>query len=296
MNIKSHNSFLLIAVSFVLLTACNNSKLNLPIKEDIATATIREYRNGTPVSREITLNKDSIGFLDAFIRSKDYGKYKEYKKTIKKSVNDVPIVEKSLKIRLELVSEEIRTFYIYEIGDKEYIEEPHFGIYKRLSRVNGLYHSLTRTHFIDKYDYLYISLSDAFGKNNYETFDWNNYSILPEYNGAGKAIWIELYKEDVEVENLISTEAEVKNNPFYNSRRNIPTARQADRAEDVRYIVVRFVSGRYKSGDWYVFGTGKHVREQYDYNSIIEVYDLVKRNTVSMESINGIEEYFSRVE
>ncbi len=278
-----HKSFWLITVLLVLLTACNNTKLNLPVMEDIATATIREYCNGTPVSREITLSKDSIGLLNYFIKLRDYGKYKQYRKTIKKSVSDVPTVEKSFRIRLELVSGEVRTFYIYATGNKEYIEEPHIGIYKYLYTINSLYRSLTRESSLGGHAYLYISLSDA--------FFGENYSILQEYNGAAKAIFMEFK----------SGGDDTNDNPLSWPSRYIPEARVAERAEDVRYIVAYYDKATY-SGYWYVPSTGKRLGNSYDHTYDLIIHDLIKKETTSMGNISFgdassvLEKYFSNAE
>jgi hypothetical protein len=279
-----YKTFLLITVLFLFMTACTKTPLNLPEMEDIETATIREYCNSIPISREIVLDKD--GFLESLI-----GWSRTFVKVGKKSVNNTPTAEKCFQIRLKLVTGEVRTLYLYAKGNrrttygdyKEYIEEPHLAIYKcKLPRRRaGLYQYFTSDSFVDKYQYLYITFYDAFG----DAFRTKNYSILPEYNGTGKAIWLDFSHQN-------------KNNPLNWPNRYIPKTREAERAEDVRYIV-EYYDNAVKDGYWYVPSTGQRLGDSYKTNEIIVIYDLVNSKITNIHASYAksiLEEYFSTIE
>ena len=237
--------FLFITFLFMLLTGCNKPKLAMPSIEDVATATIQEYHYDTPVSREIVLDKELSGyghdcfhkivFLDHFISNSS-----SFVNTKKKSFNSVSLLEKKFKIRLKLVSGEIRTLYFYGTEEQEYIEEPHFGIYvkKNLKHLAGSYSILTRGYGCGSY--LFTTLNDAFGITKEDAFhalerEKSAFSILPEYNGAGKAIWMEFSNAPPD------TLTTFGNNPLHFPTRFIPETRDAKRAEDVRYIAALFI-------------------------------------------------------
>ena len=283
-----HKPFLLMIVAlFVLLTSCVE-KIVFPNMEDIETATMQEYRNDTPVSREISLQLDKESFFFLMITSG-----RNYAKISKQSVSDVPTAEKSFCIRLQFVSGEVRTLFIYEEEGKEYIEEPYLGIYQYVSyNREGIYTYLTKEVSIRQggiyirqsdYTYLFMTLNDAFGNictqydNNRITFEqfYFNIPMLPEYNGNSKAISINFVKSE--------NKERKKPHPLRNHTNWIPKTRDAERAEDVRYIVIFEEYEKY-AGYWYDRDTKKRDSDFYESTYSVEIYDLVKRKNERLVS------------
>lgn len=291
----------------MLLTACNKPKLAMPSIEDIATATIQEYHYDTPVSREIVLNKKLSGyghdcshetvFLYHFISNSS-----SFVNTKKKSFNALSLLETKFKIRLKLVSGEVRTLYFYGTEEKEYIEEPHFGIYvkkyhKHLARLFSIF---TSVYYCGSY--LFTTLNDAFGITKEDAFqalerEKSAFSILPEYNGAGKAIWMEFSNAPPDTLHTFSID------PLHFPTCFIPETRYAKRAEDVRYIAALFIiRGEYK-GYWYNTRTRERVADDYKETYDLAIYDLLNGKIKTMRSLNSpfdarnlLKEYFSNAE
>ena len=288
-----YKSFLLIAV-FGFLTACTYTKSMsfLPNVEDVEVATIQEYSNGTPVSREISLNTNIDTITLTEYRNGELTKMRfnnhildrlfqwggSFVRPDKESVDNVPIVEESYLFRLKLLSGEVRTFFVYAKGEEDFIEEPRLGIYSK-SRTRGIasfYYVLTSS------SYLYLSLNDAFGGENF--------SILPEYNGAGKAIWVDFRSGGI------------REDPLAWPNRYIPETKAAKRAEDVRYIVAYYDAGRtYRGYYWYNPKTRERTNA-YDYKFNLIVYDLLKGDTTALGDVQfnklsyTLNEYFSHLE
>ena len=250
--------------------------------KDVVEATIREYSNGSPVSREIALEKNKYGFLGAFLLECR----NDYVKTGKKSVSDVPSVEQCFQIRLVLVSGVERTLYIYAKEKKAmYIEEPRLGIYcgrTPKKGMGGFYGFYLTDDGGSVETYMHISLFDAFGRNKY--------SILPEYNGANKAIFMEFVSG-----------GEGKRDPLWRPSHYIPKTRKAERAEDVRYIFAVF-DEQTVDGYWRERGTGKYLGPTYKSDYTMVIYDLVNMKDTTIYSgryidpARLIEEYFSQTE
>jgi hypothetical protein len=249
--------------------------------EEIATATLREYDRGAPVSREIPLTKG--GTLDDLLAQCNGD---HFVKTGKKPLGDAPSAEKSFQIRLQLTSGEARTLYIYSSRGHEYIEEPYEGIYKGkvARRQRSLYDRLTEDGvFLDarNISYLYISLSDAF---------LGDASVLPEYNGAEKAVWIEFMQG--------GGRSPAKENPLWRPSHYIPEARIAQRAEDVRYMVMYTITANY-DGYWYDPRTGERLSDSYNNDYRLTIYDRVDKEYTNLGAVAdaeaALEKYFSQL-
>ena len=99
---------------------------------------------------------------------------------------------------------------------------------------------------------------------------------MPEYNGAEKAIFIDISEE------AVSDWVE----------RFIPEAFVAKRAEDVRYVVLCDIASKTYEGYWYVPETGERLDDSYDVEYKATVYDLVTGDTTVLVemTVNGMTE------
>ena len=112
----------------------------------------------------------------------------------------------------------------------------------------------------------------------------NGRLALPDtYNGAGKAVWIDLSGESIE--------------GWWD--RFIPDEFTAARPEDVRYVLVAGLMSKSYEGYWYNPATGEKVSDAYRTEFSVVAYDLVTgeeetiEEGVTMFHADKIREYFA---
>ena len=99
---------------------------------------------------------------------------------------------------------------------------------------------------------------------------------LPEdYNGGGKAVWIDWSKERLEQLTMeCSWQAPVD--------RDTPEGYVPERAADVRWVFLKERTGHVYQGYWYDTRTGKRLSDSYANTYRVMVYDLLTGETKSM--------------
>ncbi len=161
-----------------------------------------------------------------------------------------------------------------------YIEEPGIGVWReKRPQKQWTQYAISYKKYSEE------SFAQAFLDNAAD----KSFILLTEYNGAGKAIFVDISEETV--------------NDWV--ERFIPEPFVASRAEDVRYVVLCEVASKVYEGYWYVPETGERLDDSYDIQYRATVYDLVAGEmTVLVEqTMNGIFEitdyidnYFASIE
>lgn len=218
---------------------------------------VQEYRGEAPISREFTVHDR------AMLENYPYPENTFFGKDLYRLCKKEPARERSFLARLYRKDGAVREIYFFEDDGKGYLEED--GVFwiqkdKRLeTRFSG---------FLRPNEYLYLSLLDAFGAQSAD----GSFRILPEYNGAGKAVCLDCTDAlDFQTGSTRSSE------PF--SWQHLSwygvEDRLAERAEDVRYLVTITLNHADRTGYWYDPKTGENVQDSYDCYYDVRLYDLL---------------------
>lgn len=109
------------AAGAVLLTANPVQIFELPKTASVFTVEMEQFNDRLSVGPVVITDAEKIEtILSAMAGAK---------KTLGRSVNDYPVQDKYLVVRL-IMENETRTLCLYSEGGSEYIEEPYVGIYK----------------------------------------------------------------------------------------------------------------------------------------------------------------------
>ncbi|NMA25970.1 MAG: DUF5301 domain-containing protein [Clostridiales bacterium] len=266
---------LLLALSF--FGCSGGKKLELPTYAELQSITVQEVENGQPVSREVSLD-DDLEFYQSNYPDDQYFSVKDYKQITDES--KIPASEKSIAYRFTETGGNTRLLKIFSDDKYDYIEEPGIGVWRaKRPQKQWTQYALSYKKYSDK------SWTQAFLDNAAD----KNFTLLPEYNGAAKAIFVDISEETV------SDWVE----------RFIPEAFAASRAEDVRYVVLCEVASKVYEGYWYVPETGERLDDSHDTQYRATAYDLVTGDTTVLvaQTMNGIFEitdyidaYFTDIE
>lgn len=248
---------LAISIGSVALTAgatvimCNyvppeGTVLETPTYAQIDTLTMQEIQNGVAVSGEVSLTEKIKSWRQEDPERTYFGT-KYFEKT--KSSRPIAGEEKSFVYRFRLTDGTERDFSIFSDDKFDYIEELGVGLW-RYQREN---------HEASNYDYAQTTYqretyNQAFGQHAAE----RKFSIMPGYNGAGKAIILTMKEGKVEEWTTF----------------RIPDELVAARAEDVRYLVLVDELEKIKTGEWVTVETGEKVGDAYDTYYFAAIYDL----------------------
>ena len=249
--------FLAISIGSLALTAgataimCNyvppeGTVLETPTYAQIDTLTMQEIQNGVAVSGEVSLTEKIKSWRQENPGRTYFGtKYFE----MTKSSRPIAGEEKSFVYRFRLTDGSERDFSIFSDDKFDYVEELGVGLW-RYQRGN---------HEASNYDYSQTTYqretyNQAFGQHAAD----RKFSIMPEYNGAGKAIILTTITGKVEEWTTF----------------RIPNELVAARAEDVRYLVLVDELEKIKTGEWVTVETGEKVGDAYDTYYFAAIYDL----------------------
>lgn len=260
------------------LSGCSGgTRLELPIYEDLQSITIQEIENGQPVSREVTLYDE---LHPRQYISPDYIRFDTdgFRQITNK--NQITSADKCIAYRFKEKNGNSRLLNIYSDEGYNYIEEPGIGVWREKRPQNRW----------TLYDLSYEVYEDnSWAQAFLNTAEDKIFTLLPEYNGAEKAIFIDISEETV--------------NDWV--QRFIPEAFAASRAEDVRYVVLCEVASKTYEGYWYVPETGEELGDSYDVEYKATVYDLATGDTIVLveTTVNGmfeipdyIDEYFASIQ
>jgi hypothetical protein len=246
--LKKYAIVCFMAVVLLALSGCSDGeKLELPTYAELQSITIREFEGENALSREISLN-DYLSTRKSYSPNETYFYTQDYRKINKET--QIPVKDNSIAIKFTETDENMRLFYVYNDDKYNYIEEAGVGVWRD---------KLSKT-VVSEYEYLYDtyqneSFLQAFGNQAAD----KEFALLPEYNGSGKAIWLDI--SEGKADDWIS--------------RFIPDDLAAKRAEDVRYVVLCELVSKVYEGYWYVPETGERLDDSYDLSYKASIYDLV---------------------
>lgn len=225
--------------------------LSLPTAENVQKFTAQEYRGDTPVSMEVEWPYLYAYPGDTYF----YQPKRNYWRQITEAA-DIPTRKESLLFRITDTAGQVTEAFLFGDDTYNYLELPGKGVWREESKNTSnrmpqdmkTYRNATFTAcFVEAAANGQLSLSDG-------------------YNGAGKAVWIDITGEGVEGR----------------WDRYIPDEWTAQRPEDVRYVIVAGLQSREFSGYWYNPGTGQSVGAAYNTAFSVVAYDLVtgKQETI----------------
>ncbi|WP_051188607.1 DUF5301 domain-containing protein [Proteocatella sphenisci] len=161
-------SFWVISVTLIIVVIIGTGLLSNPKNEPViltpddkvSSIRIEQINEGISLGAiEISDNKDIQTVLNAFENTN---------KTLKDSVNDSPSVKNYFKI--DILGSTTQTFYLYNDGRKNYIEQPYSGIYKINAGDSDSISSLYKSNAGEYLQYNVIDLWNArtqyIGDNN----------------------------------------------------------------------------------------------------------------------------------
>lgn len=258
--------FFMIANLLALCACSAGAPLEFPPFDELQSFTVQEYENGNAVSREIPLYLYQVGFGEGLMKN-----YKELKNEIAPALK-----EKYFAFRLTLADGSVRKILLFSDEGYNYLEEVGIGVWREKNSVSS--YASAQNYYLKDWTY-----RDAFG----DALESRSFSLLPEYNGAEKAIWVDLTEQEKQYGNV-----------FGYPDRYIPDGYEAARAEDVRFIIVGEYARRDYTGYWYVPSTGQRLGNTYDETFTYTAYDLVAgeasilaEGVVSCDISQLIEEY-----
>ncbi|NLI52878.1 MAG: hypothetical protein GX417_00980 [Clostridiales bacterium] len=249
--------------------------LEMPVYSELQSITLQEFEKDSAVSREVPLDKKLYGWQSAF-PDWTYIDAEDYEKIRKES--QMPTRENSIACRLTQTDGTVRLIYVYSDEKYQYIEEA--GSIWRNKQHKGI-----APRYVSMYNtYQEESFLQAYGQYAAD----KNFVLLPEYNGSGKAIWLDISSGEVD--------------DWFD--RVVPDGFVAKRAEDVRYIILCESAGKDYQGYWYDPKTGAKVADSYDQFYTITIYDLLTgESRIMVEKTNDfasfedyVEPYFSEME
>ena len=248
---------LAISIGSVALTAgataimCNyvppeGTGLETPTYAQIDTLTMQEMQNGVAVSGEVSLTNQVESWRQENPERTYFGT-KYYKKI--ESSRPIAGEERSFFYRVRLTDGTERDFTVFSDEKYDYIEELSVGLW-RYQRGK----TMASSYDCAQSAYQRLTYDQAFGQYAAE----RKFSIMPGYNGAGKAIILTTIKGKIEEWTTF----------------RIPDELAAARAEDVRYLVLVDVVEQIKTGEWVTVETGEKVGDAYDTYCFAAIYDL----------------------
>ena len=263
---KKSIAILLAAAKVLMLLAlsgCSDgAALELPTYEDLQSITVQEIENGQPVSREVTLYDELHPRL---YTSPDYIRFDTDGFRQITNESQITSADKCIAYRFIEKSGNSRLLNIYSDEKYNYIEEPGIGVWREKRPQNQW------TLYELSYD---VYEDNSWAQAFLNTAKDKIFTLLPEYNGAEKAIFVDISEEPV--------------NDWV--ERFIPEAFAASRAEDVRYVVLCEVASKTYEGYWYVPETGEELGDSYEVEYKATVYDLATGDTIVLVemTVNGM--------
>ena len=263
---KKPIAILLAAAKILMLLAlsgCSDgAELELPTYEDLQSITAQEIENGQPVSREVTLYDELHPRL---YTSPDYIRFDTDGFRQITNESQITSADKCIAYRFIEKSGNSRLLNIYSDEKYNYIEEPGIGVWREKRPQNQW------TLYELSYD---VYEDNSWAQAFLNTAKDKIFTLLPEYNGAEKAIFVDISEETV--------------NDWV--ERFIPEAFAASRAEDVRYVVLCEVASKTYEGYWYVPETGEELGDSYEVEYKATVYDLATGDTIVLVemTVNGM--------
>lgn len=226
--------------------------LSLPTAENVQKFTAQEYRGDTPVSMEV-----EWPYLYAY-PGDTY--FYQPKRNYWRQITDtalLPVREESLLFRITDTTGQITEAFLFGDDTYNYLELPGKGVWREEIKKGS-----NRTPQ-DMKTYRNATFTACF----VEAAANGQLALMDDYNGAGKALWVDLSGESVE--------------GWWD--RFIPDEWTAQRPEDVRYVIVAGLMSKTYSGYWYDPRTGQKVSDAYNTTFSVVAYDLMTGQQETIE-------------
>ena len=250
-----------------VVSGCGSEPPSLPVAEEVTEYTIQEYLGDTPVSMETAIPYEMVPGATYF-----YQKEKSrWEKTGEKA--EIPARGECLLYRFSKTDGTVAEAFLFKDEKYNYLELPGQGVWRE--KISG---GLDRLPWeMKKYR------NQTFYTSFVEDAANGRLALPDTYNGAGKAVWIDLSGESIE--------------GWWD--RFIPDEFTAARPEDVRYVLVAGLMSKTYDGYWYNPATGEKVSDAYHTEFSVAAYDLVTgeeetiEDGVTMFHGDRIKEYFT---
>lgn len=226
------------------------------VTQDLKSLSGTIYEADEAVSKEIPLD-DHLAFLKEYA-VEDLFVAREYRAVR----GSVPEAKDFVQLHLVFKDGHERELRLYESGQWDCIEEPGVGVWRRMR---------AEDYIGDYAAYRKQCVEAEYGKAYEEPLLAGHVpSLLPEYDGGGKAAWMLTER----IYDSLHYSNSWKNNRF-GSEIVIPEKYVSKHARDVRWLFVQNETGRSYVGYEYVIKTGERVRDVYSSSYEVAVYDLV---------------------
>ena len=248
--------FVLCLFMSFLLAGCGGEELILPAKADLKNITIQEYSGDRPVSMEVTMpvpyDPSSPNNFPGgtYFYNPGYSDWKQVTNSKK-----IPAKQTSLRYVFTEKNGTDTEVFLYKDGKYKYLELPGKGVWREEDGANGFLSEMK--------SYRSLQFNKCFG----EPAAAGDLKLPDNYNGAGKAVWVDLSGE--------------QDTEWWD--RGIPEDRKAERPEDVRYVVVAELKSKEYIGYWYDTTTGEHTSDSYDVRFTVVGYDLMTGEEKTVE-------------
>ncbi len=250
---KSALAIVIPAILFVL-TGCSGKMPVLPTREQITCIKMQEYQGDVPISMEISqdytydpqssVNLDAIYFYNP--KNCDYKQITNEKK--------IPVRDLSIRFQFTDKNDQVTTVYVFSDEEYNYLEIPDQGTWREKIPKHLMSEQEQRTKSYRDIEFRQVFTEQAATRQ---------FSLSENYNGAGKAIWIDLGNDELDT----------GFSEWWD--RYIPDDRKAERPEDVRYVILKEMINKDYKGYWYNTKTGEKTGDEYDCAYQITAFDLV---------------------
>ena len=265
----------LIMLSVMILIFCScgagSNEPPIPSYKDTMLITMQEYEKDSPIGIEIIVESSSSESLQgSYFYDSAHSDWKQLK-----NQKRLPPREKSYLFRFTDKDGSITEAFLFEDDKYDYLDILGEGVWRE--RKNG--HNNRTLWQREKYQNI------QYAQYFVEPLLDNKLSLPESYTGAEKAIYI----NNIE-----------KTDRCWDTM-HIPSEREAERANDVRYVFVFGIMDQTYTGYFYNVTTGERLDNAYDYTYCLDVYDLVSDSKETLYTGKDptapgkvIEEYFSR--
>jgi hypothetical protein len=292
--IYSASSSLLLLSSFIIifLTCACGEKFNYPLEANLEAVTIQMYNDGIPT--DIGYNLNNIHIKEIYSKIKNNGLFSPIHYDIVEKVSEMP--HKTIKIALTFIeiNGNRRIVFFSENETFCYIQENHSVWRTEKYPKSCAFQELKFLLTLDYSETKNIILKNIFNRD---------FTLLPIYNGAGKAIKVVrrtrenndfyinatekslIFKKinnDTFVTLIATGDSIEKEFTYIINTINIPIKMQATNIADIRYVALIEYTDRQKIGYWYSYKNGEKIieRDDFDYYCTLTIIDLMTRESI----------------
>ena len=241
-------------IMLYVLTSCSGNKPVLPTWEQMTCIKMQEYQGDVPISMEISQDYNYDPHSSVFPDGTYFYNPKncDYKQIT--NVKKMPVRDISIRFQFTDKNDQITTVYVFSDEKYNYLEIPGQGTWREEIPKHLMSEQKQQTDL-----YRDTEFRQAFT----ERAVTREFSLIDNYNSAGKAVFIDLDKDELDT----------GFSEWWN--RYIPNDRKAERPEDVRYVILKEMINKDYKGYWYNSKTGEKMEDAYDCTYRITAFDLV---------------------